>query len=59
MGSAFLPPSLSERKICDLNEGGFYFLIVLSTNSLNKNSILVHHEQRYIDEFQDEAREMG
>lgn len=59
MGSAFLPPSLSERKICDLNEGGFYFLIVLSTNSLNKNSILVHHEQRDIDEFQDEARKMG
>lgn len=59
MGSAFLPPSLSERKIRDLSEGGFYFLTVLSTNSLNKNSILVHHEQRYIDEFQDEARKMG
>ena len=59
MGSAFLPPPLSERKICESSEGDFYFLIALSTNSLNKNSILVHYEQRYIDEFQDEAGKMG
>lgn len=59
MGSAFLLPPLSERKICESSEGGFYFLIALSTNSLNKNSILIHHEQSYIDEFPDEAGKMG